>query len=164
MLVESAASNLDTMVEPPDSGSVDWLDLTWIDCRTRFARRRTRDGGEVRILLRLATALRHGDVLGQWPDGRWVAVNVLATEVCVVRPATAVELATVAFEMGNLHVPIELSADRLVVPTSAAVEVALDRLGVACEVQSRRFEPTHWPDSTRLTPTFAITPVGSGSA
>jgi urease accessory protein len=163
MLVESAIGNLDGMAEPPGADGIDWLDLTWLDCRTRFARRRTRGGGELRILLRIATTLRHGDVLGQWPDGRWVAVNVLPTEVCIVRPASALELATVAFEMGNLHVPIELSADRLAVPSSAAVEVALERLGVDCDVDARRFEPTHWPDATRLTATFATTPVGGRS-
>jgi len=148
MLVESAAGRLGDGVDP---GSVDWLDLTWIDCRTRFARRRTRGGHEVRILLRLATVLRHGDVLGTAPGGRVVVVNVVPAEVCVARPESSERLVAVAFEMGNLHVPIELTDGHVVAPGGAAVEVALERLGVAFDLATRRFEPTHWPTGVQLT-------------
>src|ERR1700722_18420386 len=107
MLIESAKANI---YEPPSPlpAKIDWLDLTWLQCRRRAGKQRTRSGREVSILLRLKHVLRHGDVLGHWPDGSVVIVNVHPTAVLIASPREPSQGMELAFELGNLHIPIEI--------------------------------------------------------
>jgi urease accessory protein UreE len=77
MLVESAKKNLEDLGDNLRSDAIDWLDLTWLEYRTRFARKSTRSGREVRLLLRPQQTLKHGDVLDIGPmETRWSAYSI----------------------------------------------------------------------------------------
>ena len=140
MLVEAAISNL----FDPDAqqiATIDWLDLDWASCLKRAMKKRTRGDRDVRILLKLGVVLRHGDVL--WTDqSTAIAVNVLPCDVVVIKPRDATESTTIAYELGNLHVPAQLCDGEIITIPDGPIEAILDRLGVSYEFQRRRFEPT----------------------
>jgi urease accessory protein len=156
MLVESAIGNIHDPAESSAPATIDWLDLTWLECRKRFARKQTRTGREVRILLRLGQTLKHGDILGRLPDDTIVAVNVLPADVLLIRCATPAAAIAAAFQIGNLHLPIEVESGNLIVVAHPEVEAMLDKFKIAFERQSRRFQPTHWPDLVQLSQTFRV--------
>ncbi len=156
MLVESAIRNLSDTLDELPGDSIDWLDLTWLECKSRFARKYTRGGQEVRLLLRLGQSLKQGDLLGHWPDGRLVVVHLLPAETLVIRPKNDLESIASVFQLGNLHVPIEVSPGCVITPHTSEVEAMLIKFQIGFETEKRKFQPTHWPDSVRLSPNFRI--------
>ena len=119
----------------------DVLDVTWRDCARRAVRGRTRGGSAVGVLLPLGTTLRHGDVLVE-DDHRIVSVNLLPCEVWVANCADAASLANAALELGNLHVPVEATADgQLVTPPDGPARGVLDRYAERWRPEVRRFQP-----------------------
>lgn len=137
MLIESPVGNL---ADEPSATAVDWIDLTWSECRQRAWRKESRGGMLVRALLRLGVNLRHGDVLHR--GDMTIAVNVMPTEVVIAQPKDSAILAAACYELGNLHVPVQLEGDLLITLADGPVEGALEQLGIPYEVQIRRFEPT----------------------
>jgi len=139
MLIERPLHNLrDSLV---DESEIDWLDLTWIQCGRRALQKQTRGDREVRLLLRIGITLRHGDLLAR-EEGVSIVVNVLPCELLVASPKNSQELISVAFKLGDLHVPIQLIDDQILTPADGPSEAALHELGVAFEIQHRRFEPS----------------------
>jgi urease accessory protein UreE len=142
MLIEAPIGNIfaqDTQLQVPEV--IDWLDLTWQDCRLRALRKTTRGGQEIRILLRLGTRLRHGDLLNQSTPP--IIVHVVPCPVIVVVPGCPIEAAMIAYELGNQHFPIELTPTAIIVPPmDGQVEAILNRLKFSCRTEVRRFDPT----------------------
>lgn len=151
MLVESPLGNLlDGSIASPKE--LDWLDLSWSEADQRAMKKRTRAGTEVRILLRLGLRLRHGDLI---TDG--IAINVLPCDLLVAYPRTSSEWAKASFELGNLHVPIQVLPDRLITLADGPTEAILCRLGILFNQHHDRFEPTCRPDVTIvMAPDFSI--------
>lgn len=141
---------------------IDWLDLTWAECGRRAARKTSRGGRAIRLLLGLGITLRHGDILWQADDGSTViAINVLPCELIVARPKDARESTCLAYEIGNLHSPMEIhrkgSEIEIVAINDGPIAEVLDRLGVAFDVQTRRFAPTFWgTEPMQLSKNFAV--------
>jgi urease accessory protein UreE len=156
MLVESAIRNLQGPGDFPSLITIDWLDLTWLECRTRFARKRTRSGRELRLLLRIRETLKNNDLLGFWPDGQAVVVNLLACDVLQIPLRNLPNTVAAAFQIGNLHVPMELTADALLVPFSSQTEATLIESNISFEAKHQLFQPTHWPPSVQLSPNFQV--------
>jgi urease accessory protein UreE len=157
MLVESAIRNLQDPRDFPSPVTIDWLDLTWLECRTRFARKCTRSGRELRLLLRIRETLKNNDLLGFWPDGQAVVVNLLCADVLKIPLQSFSNAVAAAFQIGNLHVPMELAADSLLVPFSSQTEAALAESNICFEAKHMIFQPTHWPPSVQLSPKFQVT-------
>jgi urease accessory protein UreE len=156
MLVESATANIYDPNSPPILEEIDWLDLTWLECRNRAGRKRTRSGREIRILLRLREFLQNGDVLGRWVDGPTIVVNLLPAEVIIATPRNPTEMVHLALELGNLHVPVQISAEQLITPCDSSVEALLGRFSIPFETQSKLFQAQFWPESIRLADNFRI--------
>jgi urease accessory protein UreE len=156
MLVESAIGTINDGGTPVNFDAIDWLDLNWSECRKRFGQKRTRGGAEVRLLLRLRQTLKHGDVLGYWHDGRPVVVNLLPANVLVIRCDSRSDAITAAFQIGNLHLPIEVKQDAVFVPANAEAEAMLCKFEMRFERQSHHFQPTHWPDLIQLSKDFCV--------
>jgi len=123
-----------------EEGRVDWLDLSWFDCTQRALRKRTRSGELVRILLPVGVHLRHGDVVMR-SGGGVVAVHQAMSAVLVARPASAGALALLALELGNLHVPVQVEGEHLIVLDDGPTREALVRHGAGFVEEQRRFEP-----------------------
>lgn len=159
MLVEAPVGHVaDSSLDPAE---IDWCDFTWAECFQRALRKRSRNGREFRVLLKIGTTLRHGDVLiASSQAAPAVAVNVLPCEVLVARPRDITELAAAAFKLGDLHVPAQLDGDRIITIPDGPTEAALTELAIPFEIQHRRFEPT-LRSTTEITisNTFKITSV-----
>ncbi|HEV7302260.1 MAG TPA: hypothetical protein VGN72_23175 [Tepidisphaeraceae bacterium] len=159
MLYDRILSSAD--VEPSDS-----VDIAWHECAARALRKTTRARREVRILLPLGRSLRDGDVLaaeatGVAREGEQLAVlrvHVPACEVWVTDPVDPDALATVALELGNLHVPVQVSNGRLIVIADGPTREALDRYGVPFRTERRVFAPLRATvlQGVKLAPGFEV--------
>ena len=146
MLVEAPLENLADVVEAAPllyERPIDFVDLTWPQCERRAMRLRSRAGREVLVLLRLGNRLHHGDVLLKTPEAV-VVVNVTPCELLVASPSDLMQLATLAFELGNLHAPVEIVQDarQIITVCDGPAQGLFDRLAVPYELETRRFEPT----------------------
>jgi urease accessory protein UreE len=153
MICEEIIGNLYDGSAPATGAPVDWLDLQWHQCARRALRARTRGGAQLRILLPVGRSLRHGDVL-RYNDGAAAAivgVNQLQTTVLVVRPRDLHRGCSIALELGNLHVPVEVTDDEIVLLPGGPGEGVLKRYGETCGTELRRFAPAR-----ATIPQFAI--------
>jgi urease accessory protein len=123
-----------------DADRLDHLDLAWDACHRRAQQATTRNGRPVRLLLRPGTTLRHGDVLVDSQDYLLV-IHVRDVETIVVRPTSLRQAAVVALELGNLHVPVQITEDAIVTLPDGPAEAALFKHGIPFTVEQRRFEP-----------------------
>jgi len=139
MIFDRVVDNL--TVEDDALASVpDWLDLHWHECFARAARLRTRNGEEVRLLLPLGVQLRHGDVIS---DGsREIGVAVHPCDVLLVHPPDVSTGLLLALGLGNLHAPVQIDGEQLIVLPDGPVEELLNSLGLTWTTHRRRFEPT----------------------
>lgn len=142
MLVESISGSLFDASIGVEESDIDWVDFHWHECFRRALRKRSRAGRDLRLLLPMGQCIRHGDLLGACPDSKQrIAVHVLPAELLVVRCDLAELLAKLAYELGNLHVPVEIGAGELITPPDGPVEAAIENLGMKPARESRRFAP-----------------------
>jgi urease accessory protein UreE len=139
MLCERILGNLD--LEPAPNDGIDWLDLSWFECAQRAFARKSRGGTSIRILLSVGQHLRHGDILVRDASSITVAVNLIPTDVLVARPRSLCEMGQLAVEFGNLHQPVQITADELIVLFDGPTEGVLNRNSVPHLREKRRFVP-----------------------
>ncbi len=120
---------------------LDHLDLRWDECHRRSGEKLSRRGVSVRLLLRLGVVLRDGDVLVDH-DQRLLVVSVIPAEVLVVRPRSLEEAALTTLELGNLHVPVEVTDSEILTPADGPPMGMLTKRGVLFTVETRTFQPT----------------------
>ncbi|CAN5522278.1 hypothetical protein BH10PLA1_BH10PLA1_13130 [soil metagenome] len=133
------------------------LPLTWMQCRRRNLRETLPDGRTIRLLLSPGVILQHGDVV--FDDGRMVVwVGLVPCKVIVAKTDDADRLARAAYEIGNLHAPIELSPAQLITLPDGPVEGVLRQHEVAFFEDVRRFNPMRLPNgvSFQLAEDFQI--------
>jgi urease accessory protein UreE len=148
MLFDRVLGNVD---DPPGEIARDpahAVELSWADCNRRAVRARTNRGVDVGILPPLGTTLRHGDVLGTSSSTTHTAadaqllVHVRPCEVWVATFPDVPSLASAALELGNLHVPAQVTAasELITLPDGPALGV-FSRYAVAWRAETRRFVP-----------------------
>jgi urease accessory protein UreE len=141
MLVEAPIAHLDDAPLDSASANVDWVDITWSQCAARAFRKTSRGGREFRFLLRLGVVLKHRDVI--WRDGDVrVGIHVQPCPVIVGQPPTMEAAIAAAFEIGNLHLPLQCANGELISLDDGPVQEAFEAVGVPYTRQTRRFEPT----------------------
>jgi urease accessory protein len=123
------------------SKPTDLLDVAWRHTLRRTLRKTTRAGREIGILLPLGQRLSHNAILLDDADLR-IVVNVLPTAVFIARPATLADMGKLAFELGNLHAPVQIAGDTLLTLADGPAEQVLDRLAIPFSQSAERFEPT----------------------
>ena len=136
----------------------DALELTWQECRRRFLRKKSCGGREVGLLLPVASHLCQGDVV--FVDANLVIyVAVPPTRVLVIRVHTLEESAAVAYEMGSLHCPVEITPEAIIIPADDAMEALLTRRGFPFMNSIRPFQPMEQlPElGVRLSAEFQLT-------
>jgi urease accessory protein len=120
--------------------TLDPLDLHWPDLHRRALRATTRTGRPVGILLPLGQRLRHGDILHA-DDHHLITINLLPTELLIATPPSARHAALIAFELGNLHLPVEITDHEIVtLPDGPALAVCRQH-EVPHRLETRRFHP-----------------------
>ncbi len=111
------------------------------DARHRRRIRLTTDGGE-QVLLDLpkAVAMAGGDGL-LLEDGRWLTVAAAAEAVVEVRAREAVQLARIAWHLGNRHLPAEIGDGVINIRPDHVIEAMLLRLGAHVRHANAPFQP-----------------------
>ena len=143
MWCERVVRNTSDPRREPDAPVIDYVDITWDECRP-VLKKRSRGGEEVRVLLHRTERLRHGDVLLETAD-RAVVINVLPCEVIVVRSDDARLRAELAFDLGNLHQPMQIGAGELIFLEAEAAMEAVEMLRLSFSRELKRFEPLPVP-------------------
>ncbi|HWE97905.1 MAG TPA: hypothetical protein VG269_28370 [Tepidisphaeraceae bacterium] len=124
---------------PWERGNVDFVDLAGDECR-HVLKKQSRGGKEVRVLLPPDQHLRHGDVLYE-DNACMLVVNVLPCDVIVARPDSSRDAAALALELGNLHVPTQITDDEIIFPEDESALETLAKSRVRWQREQRRFEP-----------------------
>lgn len=119
--------------------AVDYVDIGWDQCRSTL-KARSRDGEQIRVVLPRGQTLRHGDVLFE-DDARAIVVNVMPCELIVVRCDDPRRLAELAFDLGNLHWPTQVTNDEILFVEEENALAAAEHLGLIWMRETRQFDP-----------------------
>lgn len=111
------------------------------DRQKTHGRRRTDDGLEFAISLEPGSTLGDGDCLVLVEDRIVVVVREAAEAVYVVQPQTDQEWAYFAYQIGNRHQKLMLTATELVCLQDPAVRSLFEQLHVEYTEESRPFTP-----------------------
>jgi urease accessory protein len=139
MWCEKVIRNISEPGSEPPHAEVDYVDIGWDECRS-LLKKRSRGGEEVRVLLDRTERLRHGDVLLETAE-RAIVINVQPCEVIVVRAGTPQQIAELAFDLGNLHWPVQVTETEVIFLEDEAAMKAVQELGLPFTREARRFEP-----------------------
>jgi urease accessory protein len=142
LLCDSVIGNVSALAASLLAGkAADPLPLTWFDCTRRAFRKTTAGGREVAVLMPVGVTLSHGDLLHV--GGHFhIVVEVQPCDLWHVTAADPATLARVAVELGNLHVPVQVTeVGDLLTPPDGPAEGALRRNGLSYALCRKRFSP-----------------------
>jgi urease accessory protein len=97
-------------------------------------------GSEVAILLPRGTVLRHGTLL-RASSGQVIEVRAAPEDVSTVRTTEAVQLARLAYHLGNRHIRLEVGRDYLRYQHDPVLDDMVRQLGAEVTRESMPFEP-----------------------
>ena len=119
---------------------MDRLSLTWEQRRWMRGRFTTEKGREIGVALPTGMQIEPGQIIWIGPD--WYLVMAAATEpLLAIHPTDREQAIRIAFEVGNLHFPLAISGENLLVPDDSAMAQLLGRLGVSWQQCSLAFQP-----------------------
>ena len=118
----------------------DKLVLTWEQRRWVRGRFTTHKGRKIGLALPTGTTLAPNALL--WVEPDWYLRVEAATEsVLEILPLDYEEAVKIAFEVGNMHFPLAMQGNRLLVPDDKAMVRLMDRLGAKWEKRQTVFNP-----------------------
>jgi urease accessory protein len=118
-------------------------DSITLDRQGRFRRRvllTTDKGSDVLLDLPEATYLAHGDML-DLGNGTLVKIVAAAEPLLEIHAHNAVELARIAWHIGNRHTPAEITRDAIYIQPDHVLEDMVIGLGAHVHRVTRPFEP-----------------------
>lgn len=118
----------------------DRLWLTWEQRRWMRGRFTTERGREIGVALPTGIQVEPGQIMWIGPD--WYLTMEAASEpVLAIHTGDRQEAIRIAFEIGNLHFPLAVAGEKLLVPDDSAMIQLLSRIGVRCEKCRIAFQP-----------------------
>jgi len=135
---------IDRITRPTDQEThaiIDRVALTWEQrhkCRQRLV---TMQGCEIALALPTGSRLQDGDLLSV--PGGWIAVVLALEDVLLVRPRSLQEIAFVAHQIGNRHLPLEIGEHWLKTLFEPVLETYLRQQGIAVERSQLPFTPVN---------------------
>lgn len=118
----------------------DRLVLTWEERRWLRGRFTTEMGRTIAIALPTGTQVEPGQLLCIG-DNWYVTMEAAAEPLLVVQPRDRQQAVLTAFEVGNLHFPLAIDSDCLLVPDDSAMVQLLNRMGLQWERRIAAFRP-----------------------
>lgn len=137
MIIEKIVGNLEDYES--STKQIDWLELEWEELNKRILRKKTESGTDVALSLESSGTLEYGDVLFEDED-TLIAVRTKLEKAYVIKPKTMKEMGEIAFEIGNRHTPCIISNEEILVRYDKTIERLMDEVGVAYDVEERRFK------------------------
>ncbi|MFA5948754.1 MAG: urease accessory protein UreE [Hyphomicrobium sp.] len=123
-------------------GAVVPIDTITLDRHSRARRRiamRTDGGREFLLDLQEVTYLAEGDALVA--EGQHIVVRAMLEPLMEVRAPSLVELARIAWHLGNRHTPAEITPDAIFVLPDHVLAAMIEGLGGTVRQVVRAFEP-----------------------
>jgi urease accessory protein len=118
---------------------IDRVALTWEQRQKSRQKLLTLQGCEIALALPTGTRLQAGDLLPV--PGGWIAVELAAEDILLVRPRTPQETAFVAYQIGNRHLPLEIGEQGLKTLYEPVLKVYLEQQGIPVERTQLPFTP-----------------------
>lgn len=109
-----------------NESNVEYVSVNWEECARRRLRKVTDRGTEVVIDLPPGPPLADGDILIRETQ-RTIAVRMLPADILVARPASLREMGTLCYQIGNLHQPVWVGEEEVVLPDEPQNEALLQR-------------------------------------
>jgi urease accessory protein len=128
---------------------IDKVALTWEQRHKSRQKLMTRQGCEIALALPTGTRLQAGDLLPA--PGGWIAVELALEDVLLVRPRSLQEIAFVAYQIGNRHLPLEIGEHWLKTLYEPVLETYLGQQGIAVERSQLPFMPVNATSGHRHT-------------
>jgi urease accessory protein len=111
------------------------------DLRQKARQRVTlRSGREAGLFLPRGTTLRHGDLL-RTEDGLHLKVVAADEQVSIAHVSDRLQLAQIAYHLGNRHVAVQILADRLIYLHDRVLDDMVKGLGATVTIRHQPFEP-----------------------
>jgi urease accessory protein len=111
----------------------------WFEQHSKVLRKTASSGEEVG--LRLSEHLYDGGVLSE-NDSEIIALALEPCELTRVFVSTMAEMGRACFELGNRHLPLEISETFVCTPYDNPTFVYMEKLGFKCERVTEKFTPT----------------------
>jgi len=118
----------------------DKLVLTWEQRRWMRGRFTTAQGRKIGIALPTGTTPAPGAILYVAADW-YLKMEAAMESVLEIIPADCSEAVKIAFEIGNLHFPLALEGNKILIPDDKAMARLMERLGVRWERRQAIFDP-----------------------
>lgn len=123
-----------------DGKEIDRLLLTWEQRRWMRGRFTTEKGREIGVALPTGVQIEPGQIM--WIGRDWYLTMGAASEpLLAIHARDQQEAIRIAFEIGNLHFPLAVAGERLLVPDDSAMSQLLGRIGAHWEKCSLAFQP-----------------------
>jgi urease accessory protein len=133
---------IDHIVSPKAKGAspiIDRIALTWEQRQKSRQKLLTAQGQEVALALPTGTRLQAGDLLPM-PEGL-IRVECAPEDVLLIRPRSSHEIAFVAYQIGNRHLPLEISEQGLKTLYEPVLETYLRQQSIPVERAQLSFTP-----------------------
>lgn len=119
---------------------IDRLLLTWEQRRWMRGRFTTEAGREIGVALPTGVQIEIGQVM--WIGNDWYLTMGAASEpLLAIYAADRHDAIRIAFEIGNLHFPLAVAGETMLVPDDSAMTQLLRRIGARWETCSLAFQP-----------------------
>jgi urease accessory protein len=133
---------VDRLVKPTGQDTyaiIDGVALTWEQRQRSRQKLLTVQGREIALALPTGTRLQAGDLLAV-PEG-WIAVQLASEDILRIRPRSRQEMAFVAYQIGNRHLPLEIAEQGLQTPYEPVLETYLRQRDIPVERTQLPFTP-----------------------
>jgi urease accessory protein len=133
---------IDRIARPRDQETraiIDKLALTWEQRQKSRQKLVTMQGCDIALALPTGSRLQAGDLLPV--PGGWIAVELALEDVLLVRPRSLQEIAFVAYQIGNRHLPLEIGEHGLKTLYEPVLETYLEQQGMLVERAQLPFTP-----------------------
>jgi urease accessory protein len=118
---------------------IDRVALTWEQRQKSRQKLVTMHGCDIALALSTGSRLQGGDLLPV--PGGWIAVELALEDVLLVRPRSLQEIAFVAYQIGNRHLPLEIGEHWLKTLYEPVLETYFERQGIPVERTQLPFTP-----------------------
>lgn len=136
MIIKEKLGNLASF---DDKGrGIDRLPIEWFEINKRILHKTTIAGKEVLLkLLKEGHTLKQDDVVFA-NESFLIVVEVLTCDAIVIAPKSTYEMAGIAYEIGNRHLPLFYEDKHLLIPYDASVYRILEAAGYTIKREDRK--------------------------
>ncbi|MBV8889833.1 MAG: urease accessory protein UreE [Alphaproteobacteria bacterium] len=126
--------------EWPDAEAVDTVTLSYLDRHRRRIRLVAGSGEAFLLDLARAQHLANGDGLAL-EGGGFIRVHAAAEAVIEIAADSAADLLRIAWHLGNRHLPVQVTEDRLRVRDDHVIAAMVEQIGGRISRQQAPFDP-----------------------